>query len=434
MDDTITCPDAEATAGPRDPGPSPVHPLGSYNGRFYFFDHCGQLRKLSASSLRHHSVLISLFLGNAEWLRNRFPRFDGKFNWRKGFNTRECNSWLVDQCSRRGLFDPERLPARRGHGVWPASDTIAAHAGDRVIFMSRDSVAPEEYAAGLIVRGALWLQQPARTPPAPASAAATAQQVERMFGMWHWRNLGEERIFTGLWAAGLLGAAIRWRAHGLLVGPAGSGKSTLLELHCALSPLATLATDYTAPGVRQLLTGHAAPLVLDVADEDPEAMDRLQAVLSMLRGAPSGDGARVILGSGDGKPMACAFMSPAILCGEVAPSLMPRDGAHITKMELMRIPDGAPVLPIEAMMAWAKQQAAGLWGRALDGIPRFRVNLATVRAALLGRGCSPRLADQLATILAARAMMLDDEPLNATGAEEDARAVSWLLQARLTRG
>jgi hypothetical protein len=90
----------------------------------------------------------------------------------------------------------------------------------------------------------------------------------------------------------------------------------------------------------------------------------------------------------------------------------------------------SPALPIDAMMTWARQHAAGLWGRAIDGIPRFRANLATVRTALLGRGCSPRLADQLGTILAARAMMLEDEPLDAGAAEEDALAVSWLLQTR----
>jgi len=129
--------------------------------------------------------------------------------------------------------------------------------------------------------------------------------------------------------------------------------------------------------------------------------------------------------------MAYTFMSPAILGSVLAPPLMPQDATRITKMELVRIPDGVPVLPIEAMMAWAKQNAAGLWGRAIEGIPRFRANLATVRAALLGRGCSPRLADQLGTILAARAMMLEDEPLDATAAEEDSLAVSWLLQTRL---
>jgi hypothetical protein len=53
-----------------------------------------------------------------------------------------------------------------------------------------------------------------------------------------------------------------------------------------------------------------------------------------------------------------------------------------------------------------------------------------MRAVLLARGSSPRLADQLGTILAARAMMLEDEPLDAAAAEEDAVAVGWLLQTR----
>ena len=99
---------------------------------------------------------------------------------------------------------------------------------------------------------------------------------------------------------------------------------------------------------------------------------------------------------------------------------MPQDATRITKMELVRIPDDAAPLLIDAMMNWARNNAAPLWGRAIEGIPRFRLNLAMMRAALIGMECSPRLADQLGTILAARATMMEDEPLDAASAEADA--------------
>jgi energy-coupling factor transporter ATP-binding protein EcfA2 len=237
------------------------------------------------------------------------------------------------------------------------------------------------------ILGALWPALADLTPPAPPLSAELAQQVERMFTHWHWWNDGEHKVFTGLWAAGLLGAAISWRPHGLLVGPPGSGKSTLLDLYACLSPLAMSVNDYSAAGVRQMLTGRAAPLILDEADEDPETMGRLQQV---LRRASGGEGARVVRGTGEGKAMRSDFMSPAILGSVLAPPLMPQDATRITKMELIRIPDDAAALPIDAMMTWARNNAAALWGRAIEGIPRFRLNLAMIRAALIRLGCSPR--------------------------------------------
>jgi len=412
----------------RDPGPCPIHPVGHRDGRFYFFDRAGQLIELGAQALGQAPQVRALFGGNlsGDWLRNKFPHFDRDGNLTKGFSTSDCNGWLVAECYRAGLFDPAKLPVR-GHGVWLAQDMIAVHVGSEVLFISADG-RTETRPAGFRDRGALWPAKPALTPPAPAVNAETAQQVERLFAKWHWWNPGEERVFTGLWAAGLLGAAITWRSHGLLVGPAGSGKSTLLELYVALSPLALSVNDYTAPGLRQLLTGRAAPLVLDEADEDPDTMGRLQQVISLLRRASGGEGARVVRGTGEGNARNYNFMSPTILGAVLAPPLMPQDATRITRMELVKIPDGADTLPCEAMMDWARKHAGALWGRAIDGIPRFKSNFATLRASLLGRGASPRLADQLGTILAARAMMLEDEPLDSAAAEEDLLSVGWLLQ------
>jgi hypothetical protein len=413
---------------PRDPGSCPVRPVGHRKGQFYFFDRAGEFIELSATAVGQAQSIIALFGRESgfEWLRNKFPNFDKDGNWTDGFNVRRANMWLVDQCNVAGLFDPNTLPMR-DHGVWLANGTLAVHVGDRVLFIG-DSGAIEERPAGFADRGALWPSNAAVPPPVPACAAEVAQQVERLFGNWHWWNIGEERVFTGLWAAGLLGAAIRWRPHGLLVGPPGSGKSTLFEIYCALSPLAVYVNDYTAAGIRQMLTGRAAPLVLDEADEDPETMGRLQALLTLLRKASGGDGARVVRGSGDGVATSYTFMSPALLGSVLPPPLMPQDVTRISKMELVRIPQGASVLDRDATIAWARRNAPALWGRALAGLPRFRRNLAELRQAMAARGAPPRLCDQLGTILAARAMMLEDEPLDAAGARQDIEAVPWLMQ------
>jgi hypothetical protein len=168
----------------KDPGPCPVRPVGTNDGIYYFFDSLGQLCALAAQSLGQAPQILALFggLAGAEWLRNRFPNFDKDGNWTKGFVVRDCNAWLLDECTRAGLFDPDKLPIR-GHGVWVAQGITAIHIGATVIFEHADG--QEQRPAGFRDRGALWPAKPELPPPAKPMNAETAQQIERMFGKWH---------------------------------------------------------------------------------------------------------------------------------------------------------------------------------------------------------------------------------------------------------
>jgi hypothetical protein len=66
--------------------------------------------------------------------------------------------------------------------------------------------------------------------------------------------------------------------------------------------------------------------------------------------------------------------------------------------------------------------------RALDGWGRFQANLALLRAAVLARGCSARQADQLGALLAAGAMMAEDEPIDPRAADNLAESVVPLIE------
>ena len=67
--------------------------------------------------------------------------------------------------------------------------------------------------------------------------------------------------------------------------------------------------------------------------------------------------------------------------------------------------------------------APGLW-------PRFLVNFGVWRAALIGRGCDQRVADQLGTLLAGRDVLLYDEPSTGPAvADEIDRFEEWILAA-----
>ncbi|MCW3477408.1 P-loop NTPase family protein [Limobrevibacterium gyesilva] len=406
-------------------GECPVVPLGHRDGQYFFFDTAGQLRKFAAKSLGQSSEIVSLFGGNPGWLLGNFVQYDREGHPTNWFSARNAGAWLVRACHDLPLFD--RSARKRAVGVWLADGRIVVHCGDHILWPDTR----EERKAGFRDAGALWPADAPITPPGEACDAGRARQVELHMRSWHWEHEEAARVFFGLWVAGLLGAAIDWRPHGLLIGPPGSGKSTLLRYYAALSPMAVLVNDYSEPGLRREADGRSGPLILDEADEDPEALGRLQRVIGLFRRASSGDGAVVIKTGNDGHAQRFEVISCAVFGSVLPPPLLPQDESRLTRLELRPRPDDSVVrVAPDDLIVWAREHAADLWGRALEGLPRMRGNLRLVRDDLLGRGCEPRLADQLGTIVAARAMMIDDRPLDAARACAEVDAVAWLIVTR----
>lgn len=417
-------PPEEPPPPPEDPPPDleacPVTPLGKRDGHFYFFDADGELRALTSQQLGQNPQILALFGGSVSWLMAHFPQRDRDTNRVVWFTGRRANQWLVAACRDAGLFRPDE--PRRGLGLWRAEEELLLHLGAEVRLLRAGQVR----RAGFRGFGALWPALP-RTPE-PAEEAASgmeALRLEEAFELWNWEQAGSHSLFFGLWAAGLLGAGIRWRPHGLVVGPAGSGKTTLMELYAAVSPLAAFWNDYTEAGLRQSLSGRAAPLILDEAEGDAEGAHKLMAVIKLLRLASQGDGAQSVRGSSGGISQTFTVTCSAILGGILPPDLLPQDASRITRLDLLpRAPDG-PGLPSAAERAELRALAPRLWARAIAALPRFAANLERLHAALMARGCSTRLSDQLGTILAARAAMLWDEAISAEQAAAEVEAFAW---------
>jgi hypothetical protein len=402
----------------------PLTALGHNDGVFYFFDVKGQFRALNPTQLATRGHLDALLGGALGWASAAHPAFNKEGEPIPGeYSVKGLGRDLIRRCFKAGLFRLDE--PRRGVGVWRDADGVPVlHLGDAVIFLRGKE--REKRDAGFRAGGALWPAAPAIRPPARPALAEEAQRMQGLFARWNWGGQPQERVFFGLWSAQLLGAAIRWRPHGLVVGPPGSGKTTLMELYAAASPLAMLLNDYTEAGIRQSLTGRAGPLLLDEAEGDKEGAERLQRVIELLRRASGGAGAQVVRGSSGGQGQRFEVMSPAMLGAVLPPTLLPQDASRITRLDLRARQEGGQGLPGAEDLAWVRKATPMLWGRALAGLPRFEANFALVHAALMARGCAPRLADQVGTIVAARAMMLSDDPLAPAEANEEVGQVAWL--------
>lgn len=401
----------------------PVTALGMRDGICWFFDAKGQLRGLNATQMANRGNLDLLLCAEVAWAAAAYPAFDKEGTPTGDYQVKAVSRHLIRACADAGLFRDDE--PRRGPGVWRDEAGVPVlHLGDTVITLKPDR---ERRRAGFRAGGALWPAHPSIRPPARPALAEDVRKLEALFRRWNWGGLPHERIFLGLWAAGLLGAAIRWRPHGLVVGEAGSGKTTLMEFYETISPLAVFSNDATEAGLRQDLSGRAAPLLIDEAEGDSDGAPRIQRVIELLRRASGGGGARSLRGSAGGHSQKFVVMSPALLGAILPPVLLPQDSSRITRMDILkRDPAATQGLPDAEEVAWARKAAPAFWGRALAGLPRFGENFAVLRQALLARGCAMRLVDQVGTILAARAMMLRDDPLAPAEADEEVAAVAWL--------
>lgn len=400
----------------------PVVALGMRDGVFHFFDPKGQLRALNPTQIANRGHLDALLCAQLTWAAAAHPAYDKEGEPTGDYQVKAVSRDLMRRCADAGLFRDDE--PRRGPGVWrDESGVPVLHLGNAVIFLRAER---ERRRAGFRHGGALWPAYPAVEAPKRPASAEDAVALEALFARWNWGGVPHERIFFGLWAAGLLGAAIGWRPHGIVVGPPGSGKTTLMKLYLSVSPLAVMLNDYTEAGIRQALTSRAAPLLLDEAEGDAEGATKLQRVIELLRRASGGAGAQVVRGSAGGQSQRFEVMSPAMLGAVLPPTLLPQDESRITRMDVhLRVPGGQPLPSDEELGAW-RDRAPHLWGRAIAGLARFVANMEVLRGVLLRRGCAMRLVDQLGTILAARATMLRDDVMSDAEADDDVAAVGWL--------
>lgn len=391
----------------------PLVPLGHNKGTYYFLSPSGEMLAVEGRTLTQAGQLAQLVTGNVTWYATHWPKFDNQGK-PSGFGAAAAGAWLMRECGKAGMWDPDT--PLRGAGVWRAgplpSDGLLVHCGD--VLLQVDATGVRRSRPGQVRDRAIFPALPAIARPGRTPApTAVGRRILEALKLWNFADRAGPELLLGWYGASLLGGAPRWRAHLYLLATFGSGKTWLAELgEAVLGAMAhEAANNFTEAGLRQALTNEARAVILDEAEAD-EGNGRVERTLELIRHMSSGKGARIMRGTADGTAKTFAVTGSVCMSSVLPGRLKPQDRSRITLIQLLPLSSGAEAAgnsaKAEAAIVEAREASPALWARALAGWQRFCETFEAYRLALMDQESPPREADQFATLLAGRDLLIED--------------------------
>lgn len=409
------------------PPDCPVKPLGTNSDisgmqRMYYLNYNGQLVGLEANNRHGKLGLIALFGPTSDWLEINFPQwsapqFEGRGKDRVcvkeseivGFDQAEAARALIEECVRRGVFDPAgRMRGRGAHRL--DAGGLVLHCGDRL------RVSVPRVAGG--VKGWKWIDvglHEGNVYPAGAAIphpwheicnARPAEQLLMLLQTWNWRRpLLDPRFALGGIGASMLGGALPWRSHIWVTGGSGTGKSTLNGqggvLHQLFGDGLFRTGNSSAAAIRQTLKNSTVPVMLDEI-EASKNNNRVDEVVQLARVASSGD--KIHRGGQDHTAHEFTLQSLFWFSSVLVPELEPQDRNRLAILELK--PLGKDVQPLAKLPL--PEIGRKLQRRMCDAWPWLEEVSGLYQAALRAVGHDARGCTQFGWLLACADALIED--------------------------
>jgi hypothetical protein len=414
------------------PAGCPVRPLGmsadiAGSQKCYYLDVNGQLVGLEAGNRHGKNSLIALFGARSDWLEAQFPQwskpvteYDRKTQTSTvikpseiiGFDQAEASRALIEECVRRGIFDPAGRMRGRGAHALPQGGLVV-HYGDALL-------AAKQHADGSI-REFNWhecglhggyVYPAAEATPRPSHEGVSSKPAEKLLRLlttWQWkRQLIDARFLMGWIGAAMVGGALKWRPNIWITGGAGTGKSTINGEEGVLDEIFGKGVFRTgsasAAAIRQSLKNSTVPVMFDEIEASADNR-HVTAVVELAR--VSSSGATIHRGGADHQAHEFTLRSCFQFSSINIPPLQPQDRSRLGILELNPFAKNAvpPVLREWNLPEIGKQ----LQRRMIDGWYRFEDTLHAFQEALAARGHNRRACDQFGTLLACADLLLNDE-------------------------
>ncbi|OYX62722.1 MAG: hypothetical protein B7Y88_13800 [Sphingomonadales bacterium 32-64-17] len=461
--------DAPPMAQPGDPGPElgdgsrlerppfppgcPITPLGISSGldgsqRCYYLNYNGQLVSLEANNRHGKLGLIALYGPASDWLEANFPQcskpvYEGRGASRicvkeseiVGFDQAEAARALIEECCRRGIFDP--AGKMRGAGAHrQRGGGMVLHCGDRLMvsrhwptsgeFKDWIWMDPGVHEGNVYTAGSI-MPRPWHEPVGPE---CVAQFLTKLLMSWPWkRKLLDPRLLLGWIGNAIIGGWLPWRAMFYLTGGAGAGKSTLNGEHGVLDQLLgamQFRTDNTsAAAIRAQLQNSTLPVMLDEFEAGADNR-RVIEVLEAARVASSGG--KITRSSSEQTLKEFTLRSPFFFSGINIPPLKPQD---LSRMAIGELGKFAKDSAKPDLAAWhLPELGRKMMRRMMDQLFRLEATKAAFDRALAAQGHDARACDQFGTLLACADILLHDR---GNQVPDDEELMQWADECRPER-
>ena len=409
-----------------DPDQDPARkyrPLGYDNGEYYIMtDEEYQIRSYNSDKLMSQKGLVAIHGDRDFWTAQQYNK-GAQTDWiAAGLN-------VMNECRAMHIYDTGRL---RGRGVWMDKDKDGGeramlHTG-RKLFISRPGQELKETSFVRVKSPWIYNKRHEIIHDANFSVCASDEEgrlIREMCQQMRWSSPLYGDLLAGWLATAIVCGGMDWRPHIWVTGSYATGKSTIIDriVKSVLGPIALYPKGATTEaGIRSALQSDAIPVAFDESETEENAKDRLLQILSLMRQASSEGNGAIYKGSANHVAHAFNIRSAFML---VSIGVNIKQGADLSRIA---------VLTLRPQTSFAVSERKALeerWNRMLDisamlplDLPQkllarqthnlftLRHNILVFKQTISNMMNSPRLGDQLGTLLAGSHSLYSTQRLN----------------------
>lgn len=415
-----------------DPDQDPARryrPLGYDKGLYYIMtEEEYQIMPYNSSTLMSEKGLLTIHGDREFWAAQQYST-GKRVDWiGAGLN-------VMNECRAMNIYDTRRL---RGRGVWidkdkSGSDRAILHTGSD-LFISRPD---EELKPTSFVRvKSPWIYEKRKDliHDATYGVCATDDEgrlIREMCQQMRWSSDLYGDLLAGWLATAVVCGGMDWRTHCWVTGNHGTGKSTVVNkiISTCMGKFALYPEGSTTEaGLRAALQSDAIPVVFDESEKEKYAEDRMLQILALMRQASSEGQGTIIKGSATHVAhefnIRSAFMLVSIgvslkqgadLSRTAVLSIRPTESYTMAEREKLeekwkRLQDIQAMLPLDLPQKLIARQTKNLF--------HLRHNIVVFKQTISNILGSPRLGDQLGTLLAGSHSLYSTQRLNMVQCEK----------------
>jgi putative DNA primase/helicase len=385
---------------------------------YYFVYRSAQTIALSPSGMTKSNLLL---LAPLDWWETSFPGAKG------GFSAESAANMLIDSGLKVGIFNTEKI---RGRGAWMDQGQPVFHNGGDLIVNGK-TVNFNEFTDTKFIYEAGYNLGYTKTTPLKNTESS---ELLNLCTMLNWDKPINAYLLAGWCAIAPVCGALPWRPHIWITGAAGTGKTWTFNnivKSCLGKTLLWVEGDTTEAGIRQEMKQDALPVIFDEAEgEDRRAQDRMQNVLTLMRGSSSSAGSKIIKGSGSGSAIKFSIRSCFAYASIGVQLTQASDRSRVSVLTLLKDDRPNKKEKFEKIQKKYFEMFKGdfverLQNRTLGLLPIIIANCKTFASAAATVLGDQRSGDQIGALLAGAYSLTSNKEISFEGALEFVKSKEW---------